>query len=100
MTQSPERAAESVQSPPDTLTFDEAYAELQRAVEALETGGQPLEEAIALHERAAALLARCDKLLGEAELRVRQLVAARGGALEARDVRPGEAAEADPPAGG
>ena len=99
MTQSPERA-ESPQRPPDTLTFDEAYAELQHAVEALETGGQPLEEAIALHERAAGLLARCDKLLGEAELRVRQLVAARGGGLEAVDVRSDEAAEADLPGGG
>jgi exodeoxyribonuclease VII small subunit len=93
MTESPDR-------PADALTFDQAYAELQRAVEALEAGGQPLEDAIALHERAAALLSRCDDLLAEAELRVRQLVKAPGGGLEAVEVRPDQAAEADPPTAG
>jgi exodeoxyribonuclease VII small subunit len=93
MTESPDRL-------PESLAFDEAYAELQRAVEALESGGQPLEEAIALHERAAALLARCDQLLSEAELRVRQLVRTPGGGLDAVDVRADQATEADPPGGG
>lgn len=78
-------------SPPDpaieSLTFDEALAALQRAVAELEAGGQPLEEAIALYERGVALQARCERLLGDAELRVQQLVARAGGALETRDVR-------------
>ena len=42
----------------DALTFDEALAELQRTVAELETGGQPLEVAIALYERGVALQAR------------------------------------------
>ena len=100
MTQSPDPDMPGRPPPPETLTFDEAYAELQRAVEALETGGQPLEEAIVLHERAAALLARCDALLGQAELRVRQLVKAPGGGVDAVDVRPDLATEADPRADG
>jgi exodeoxyribonuclease VII small subunit len=83
----------------EVLTFDEALAELQRTVAELEAGGQPLEAAIALYERGVALQARCDRLLSEAELRVRQLVARAGGALEAQDVRPDEAAEADSPPG-
>lgn len=71
----------------DGLAFDEALAELQRTVAELETGGQPLEFAIALYERGVALQARCERLIGDAELRVRQLVARAGGALETRDVQ-------------
>ena len=78
----------------DALSFDDALAELQRTVAELETGGQPLEEAIALYERGVALQQRCDRLLRDAELRVQQLVARAGGALEAVDVRPDEASEA------
>jgi exodeoxyribonuclease VII small subunit len=77
----------------DALTFDDALAELQRTVAELEAGGQPLEAAIALYERGVALQARCEQLLVDAELRVRQLVARAGGVLETRDVRPEDAAE-------
>jgi exodeoxyribonuclease VII small subunit len=77
----------------DALTFDEALADLQRTVAELEAGGQPLEAAIALYERGVTLQARCEKLLGDAELRVQQLVARAGGALETRDVRPEDATE-------
>ena len=82
----------------DSLAFDDALAELQRTVAELETGGQPLEAAIALYERGVALQARCEKLLGDAELRVEQLVARAGGILETRDVRPEDATD-EPPAG-
>jgi exodeoxyribonuclease VII small subunit len=77
----------------DALSFDDALADLQRTVAALEAGGQPLEEAIALYERGVALQARCEKLLADAELRVQQLVARAGGVLETRDVSPEDAAE-------
>jgi exodeoxyribonuclease VII small subunit len=77
----------------DALSFDDALAELQRTVAELEAGGQPLEAAIALYERGVALQARCEKLLGDAELRVQQLVSRAGGVLETRDVRPEDAAD-------
>ena len=80
----------------DSLTFDEALAQLQGSVAELEAGGQALEAAIALYERGVALQARCEKLLGDAELRVQQLVARAGGALETRDVRPEDTTD-DPP---
>lgn len=83
----------------DALSFDDALAELQRTVAELETGGQPLEAAIALYERGVALQARCEKLLGDAELRVQQLVARAGGVLETRDVRPEDAADDPAPTG-
>jgi exodeoxyribonuclease VII small subunit len=82
----------------DALTFDDALAELQRTVAELEAGGQPLEVAIALYERGVALQARCERLLGDAELRVQQLVARAGGVLETRDVSPEDAAD-DPASG-
>lgn len=78
----------------DTLTFDDALAELQRTVAELEAGGQPLEAALLLYERGVALQARCERLIGDAELRVQQLVARAGGALETRDVRVEDASEA------
>lgn len=68
------------------LSFDDALAHLQRTVTELETGGQPLEAAITLYELGVALQARCERLISDAELRVQQLVARAGGALETRDV--------------
>ena len=77
----------------DALSFDYALAELQRTVAELEAGGQPLEAAIALYERGVALQARCEMLLADAELRVQQLVARAGGAIETRDVQPDDATD-------
>jgi exodeoxyribonuclease VII small subunit len=77
----------------EALAYDDAFAELQRVVAALEAGGGSLEATVSLYERAVALQRRCERLLGEAELRVQQLMAAPGGAPAAVDVRPDEAAE-------
>jgi exodeoxyribonuclease VII small subunit len=68
------------------LTFDEAFAALRTAVSELEAGGLSLEDTIARTERAVALQRHCERLLGEAELRVRQLVSRPGGGLEAREM--------------
>jgi exodeoxyribonuclease VII small subunit len=75
------------------LTFDAALAEFQRVVAALEEGGQPLEQSIQLYERGVALNARLERLLADAELRIRRLVERAGGQIEARDVRPDEPIE-------
>ena len=75
------------------LSFDDAFAELRAAVAELEAGGLALEETIARTERAVALQRHCEKLLGEAELRVRQLVSRPGGGLEAREIAADEATE-------
>src|SRR5437773_2778 len=76
------------------LSFDEAFAELRTAVAELEAGGLSLDDTIARTERAVALQRHCEKLLGEAELRVRQLVSRPGGGLEAQDIAIDEATEA------
>jgi len=86
MTETTEGAStEGGERPVTDLTFDEALAELQRTIAELETGGQPLERTLALHERGAALLEHCETLLKSAELRMRQLVA-KGGELRTVDV--------------
>ena len=77
----------------DRLSFDDALAELQRTVAELEAGGLPLERSIALYERGVALHEHCARLLAQAELRIQQLVARAGGAIEAIDVAPEDARE-------
>jgi exodeoxyribonuclease VII small subunit len=71
----------------DGLAYDDAFAELQLVVAALETGGQPLEATIGLYERAVALQRRCERLLAEAELRVQQLMARSGSPVAVVDVQ-------------
>ena len=76
------------------LPFDAAFAELRSAIEELETGGLPLETTILRTERAVALQRHCERLLSDAELRVRQLTARPGGGLETRDVGVEDASDA------
>ncbi len=65
--------------PIDTLSFEEALAELEGIVRKLETGQGRLEEAVADYERGAALRKRCEALLAEAEQKVQAIVEATGG---------------------
>jgi exodeoxyribonuclease VII small subunit len=90
----PATPATQAEPPIASLGFDEALDELKRTVAELEAGGQPLEQALARHERAAALLGRCEELLNQAQLRVAQLVS-QAGSLRAVDVRPEDAADPD-----
>jgi exodeoxyribonuclease VII small subunit len=57
----------------DSLTYEEAFAELERIVAALENEQKPLDESMRLYERGQALVKRCAKLLDKAELKVKQL---------------------------
>jgi exodeoxyribonuclease VII small subunit len=77
------------------LAFDPAFAELRAAIEELEAGGLPLEETIRRTERAVALQRHCERLLSDAEQRVRQLVARPGGGQEARDLQSADEAAPD-----
>ena len=57
-------------SPIEEMSFEAAMAELQSVVERLERGDVALEDSIKLYERGAALKARCDQKLKEAEEKV------------------------------
>jgi exodeoxyribonuclease VII small subunit len=55
------------------MSYEQAYAELEEIVSALEMNSKTLDEAIALFERGQSLSQHCASLLEKAELRVRQL---------------------------
>jgi exodeoxyribonuclease VII small subunit len=57
----------------ETLSFEEALAELEATVAKLEAGGLTLEETLALFERGQRLAALCEKALSEAEVRLETL---------------------------
>lgn len=57
----------------ETLSYEQAFAELEALVQALEEENRPLEEALALYERGQALIGRCAALLQNAELKVQQV---------------------------
>jgi len=59
--------------PLDQLSYEEAFAELEAIVTALESDERPLEESLALFERGQALARHCTEMLDRAELKVQQL---------------------------
>ena len=59
--------------PVDELTYEQAFAELETIVGALEGEDQPLEEALSLYERGQTLARFCAELLDKAELKVTEL---------------------------
>ena len=67
-------------APIETMTFEQALAELESVVAQLEGGQVPLEQSIALYERGEALKKHCERKLGDAELKVERIVAGAGGA--------------------
>jgi exodeoxyribonuclease VII small subunit len=57
-------------------SFEALYGRLEEAVRALEEGGRPLDESIALFEQGMVLAKQCRELLDGAELKVTSLVEA------------------------
>lgn len=66
--------AKNENKPIEELTYEQAVAELEAIVTALEKGEKPLQESMALFERGQALSKHCADLLEKAELKVRMLV--------------------------
>ena len=56
--------------PVDEMTFEEAMRELEEVLGQLERGDVALDDSIKLYERGAALKARCETKLKEAEEKV------------------------------
>jgi len=61
------------------MSFEQALAELETIVRALESGQSQLEQSIAQYERGAALKAHCEAKLAAARLRVEKIVIGTGG---------------------
>ncbi|MFQ6551016.1 exodeoxyribonuclease VII small subunit [Aestuariibius insulae] len=63
----------------ETMSFEDAMRALEEVVGKLESGSVPLEESIALYERGAALKARCETKLKEAEEKVAKITLSEDG---------------------
>lgn len=57
----------------ETLSFEDAFTQLEAAVAALQDGQLPLERALDYYEQGMKLARQCQSLLEQAELRVEQL---------------------------
>lgn len=57
-------------TPIEDMSFEDAMRALEQVVGQLERGDVPLEQSISLYERGAALKARCEAKLKEAEEKV------------------------------
>ena len=66
----------------ETISFEEAFAQLEAAVAALQEGHLPLERALHYYEEGVRLAGHCSELLQKAELRVQQLRIDASGELE------------------
>ncbi len=59
------------------LSYEAARAQLQDVLRALESGGQPLEESLALWRRGEELADICQRWLDDASARLTEAIAAR-----------------------
>lgn len=57
----------------ESLSFEEAFGELEAAIQRLEAGDLSLEEAITLYQRGMRLARHCSAALDAAELHVQEL---------------------------
>ncbi len=79
----PKASTKKTEKPVEDLSYEEALAELDQVVSALESEQSQLEDAIKLFERGQALAERCGVLLEAAELKVKQVVGEDTVAFEA-----------------
>jgi exodeoxyribonuclease VII small subunit len=70
----PKSSSQKIEKTIDELSYEEALAELEEIVSALESEQNQLEDSIKLFERGQALAARCGVLLEAAELKVKQVI--------------------------
>lgn len=74
----------------DSMSYEEAFKEMEAIVGQLEDGDLPLEESLDLYERGQALGLHCSTLLERAELKLRQLSPDKDGNLTESDFVPDE----------
>lgn len=64
---------DSENKPVESLTYEQAFSELEEIVTALEDDEHALEHSLDLYERGQALARHCAALLDKAELKVMQI---------------------------
>lgn len=65
----------------EALSFEDAFAQLEAAVTALQDGRMPLERALQYYQEGMKLAQHCQELLQQAELSVQQLSVDNDGTL-------------------
>ncbi len=85
MAKIPNPASPSAEAAPPTPSFEQAVAELEAIVDAMEAGKMPLQESLDAYQRGMELLKHCRGTLDAAERQIRIL---EGGEL--RDFDPGD----------
>lgn len=63
----------------ETLSFEDALAQLEKIVAQLESGNAALEDSISLYERGTALKAHCETRLKAAEAKVEKITLSASG---------------------
>lgn len=64
----------------ESLSFEQAMAELDTVVAKLESGSAPLEQSIDLYTRGTQLKARCEALLKDAQAKIEKITLDESGA--------------------
>lgn len=73
--------------PIESMTFEEALAELESIVGRLEQGRSTLEDAIGAYDRGAALKRHCEAKLREAQERVERIAQRADGGVTAEPLK-------------
>lgn len=66
---------------PDSLSFEDALAELEKIVRQLESGSADLKSSIDAYERGMALKKHCEARLKEAQSRIEKITVSAEGAV-------------------
>ena len=74
-----------------TNTFEENMQRLEQIVRTMERGEVPLEESLKLFQEGTELVSACGKLLDEAELKIKKIVAGPDGTPVEEDFHEGNA---------
>ena len=75
-------------SPSDSLSFEQALAELEVIVRDLESGKTSLEDSIAAYERGVALKQYCDQKLKDAQMKIEKIVISSDGKIATQPFDP------------
>lgn len=82
------KTSKATQAADQSLTFEEALAQLESIVTAIEQGQIGLEESITQYEKGTALIRRCRSILADAEAKIQQLQLAEDGTLTPTPLEP------------
>lgn len=69
----------------NNMTFEESMQRLEQIVRSMERGDVPLEESLKLFQEGTQLVADCEKLLENAQLQVKKVLAASDGSIILED---------------